>query len=80
MKIDKWRERTVSEVAESAGPVAEMLIDSAVRTVGAANDIGTPHGYCRFLRALYEELPENLDRKQICDTLCQKMLGTILEW
>ena len=86
-EIDRWR-ISLRKYRQGFDAVVRAVNEGKITTTGAANTAChhaaapnlTTLEYCRFLRALYEELPENLDRKQICDTLCQKMLGTILEW
>lgn len=80
MQIKNWRERTISWLSESLGPVSELLVDSAYETLDPSINPEQPYGYTRFLRALYSELPEDVDRKALCDALCRQMLGTVLPW
>jgi hypothetical protein len=80
MQINNWRERTLSLLSESLGPVSGLLVDSAYEKLDPSTDPAQPYGYTCFLRALYSELPEDVDRKALCDALCRHVLGTVLPW
>ncbi len=56
------------------GPVAEIIVDDTIKKNGFTDSKMAPTTYLRFLEALYQELPADIDRK----SLCFKIRGTIL--
>jgi len=83
MQVRDWRERSGRLLADTLGPAAQVYVHSVAAALGS-DPIGL-HQYCQFLNALHDALPENLgrdglDRTQLCDALCEKVLGTRLDW
>lgn len=74
MSLPGWKDLTTKAVAEFTGPVAELLIDDALIKTGINEPEMSPGLYIRFLQNLYAELPADLDRNTICQTVKLQVL------
>lgn len=85
MQITQWREKSIRLLAEDLGPAAELLVDTAMKMAGLTSEPIRVHQYSKFLRALYVELPADLDkerlnRKALCNKVCRSLLGGVPDW
>jgi len=65
MALLGWREDTIKLVAQVLGPVAEIIVDDTIQKNGFSDSEMVPTTYLRFLEALYQELPDDVDRKSL---------------
>ncbi len=75
MSLPGWREITIRVVAEFTGPVAELLVDDALKATGVSEAEMSAGLYIRFLQNLYAELPQDIDRNKACQTVKIKVLS-----
>lgn len=66
MALRNWREITLRLVVERIGPVAELVVEDALRKRGLAGGEIVPSRYLQFLETFYQELPKEIDRKALC--------------
>ncbi len=65
MSIVDWQEETTKILARSIGPVAEIIVDETAKNGGFQDKEMAPANYLKFLEALYKELPDDIDRKEV---------------
>lgn len=74
MSLPGWRENTIKLVAQVLGPVAELIVDDTINKNGFVDVEMVPTTYLRFLEALYQELPADVDRKSLVLNIRDTML------
>lgn len=70
-----WRELTSEILCEQIGPVAEIIIDDALDKIDAKQqEMKFSRDYLAFIKSLYKELPTDINRKQLCESLWSAMI------
>lgn len=71
-----WRHLTSEILFEYIGPVTEVIIDDALESLEAEQrNIIHARDYVTFVKALYKELPDDIDRKAVCEQLWAEMMN-----
>lgn len=66
MALTGWREVCNQLLAEKIGPVAVVLVDDVLTELGVKEREVTASHFVRFVRLLYEKLPDSIDRRAFC--------------
>jgi len=75
MKVD-WIDFTSNMVADQIGPVSVVIIEQALENMPARQQkMSSSRDYLVFLKQLQKELPEDINRKELCEKLWVKMMN-----
>lgn len=74
MSFNGWRYISEKLLAEKIGPVAELLVSDALAELGVAEQDFTASDFPKFVRSLYEKLPDSIDRRRLCHELQSAVL------
>jgi len=75
MKID-WIDFTSTMVADQIGPVSIIIIEQALAKMPKRQqEMNSSRDYLIFLKQLKRELPEDINRKELCDKLWVEMMN-----
>jgi hypothetical protein len=69
MSLNGWRYLSEKLLAEKIGPVAELLVSDALAELGVTEQELTASHFSKFVRSLYEKLPDSIDRRALCHEL-----------
>jgi hypothetical protein len=69
MGLRNWQETTVAILSEKTGPAAALLVEDALRKMKFSGPDMPAAQFLRFLRALNEELPRDIDRNATCNAI-----------
>ena len=75
MKVD-WIDFTSNMVADQIGPVSIVIIEQALENMPARQQkMSSSRDYLVFLKQLQKELPEDINRKDLCEKLWVEMMN-----
>jgi hypothetical protein len=66
MALTGWREMCDPLLEEKIGPVAAVVVDDVLTELGVREQEVTASHFVRFVRLLYEKLPDSIDRRAFC--------------
>lgn len=75
MKVD-WIDFTSTIIAEQIGPVSIVIIEQALSRMSLKQQkMSSSRDYLVFLKQLKRELPEDINRKELCEKLWVEMMA-----
>lgn len=66
MALTGWRAVCDQLLAAKIGPVADVLVDEVLFDLGVAEKELTASHFVKFVRLLYDKLPDSIDRRAFC--------------